>query len=472
METNHNQLNILERFNLWIQESITIKLVSIGFLVLILLIPASWIQDVMEERQLRAQDAIQEVSGKWSGSQTLAGAMLVIPYKVIDKIERKDGTDYLERIEKYYFLPETLEITGTVSPQILHRGIFDVSVYESSFSIKSIFANPDFAALNIAPELIQWKDAQMIFPVTDLRGISENPKFSVGSKDKSTEPANNIGVSVNKFIREINTDEYAARLLEETGPEFSTSGITAKLNWKSAEDFNGNTLITINLKGSQRINFVPAGKTTQVNLSGEWSNPSFDGEFLPEKREVTDKGFTASWQVLHYNRPFSQQWNTLDEKLSGYDFGIKLLIPVDQYQKSIRTAKYGQLIIFLTFVALFLVEITRKIRIHPFQYILIGVALIIYYTLLLSFSEQLGYNIAYWIATLATVGLVSFYAMSFLKTKSLIIQFTSLMMVFYSFIFVIILQQDFSLLLGSIGLFIIVAALMFFSRKVSWYSNQ
>lgn len=470
METNHNQLNILERFNLWIQESITIKLISIGFLVLILLIPASWIQDVMEERQLRAQDVIQEVSGKWSGSQTLAGAILVIPYKVIDKIERKDGIDYLERIEKYYFLPEKLEITGSVSPQTLHRGIFDVAVYESAFSIKTVFANPDFAALNISPELVQWKDAYMIFPVTDLRGISENPKFTVGSKEKLTEPANNIGVSVNKLIKEVN-DEYTARYGEETVSEFSSSGIIAKLDWKTAEDFNGNTHITINLKGSQRINFVPAGKTTQVNLSGPWGNPSFDGEFLPEKRDVTDKAFTASWQVLHYNRPFSQQWNTSNEKLSGSDFGIKLLIPVDQYQKSIRTAKYGQLIIFLTFVALFLVEITRKIRIHPFQYILIGVALIIYYTLLLSFSEQFGYNIAYWIATLSTVGLVSLYAMSFLKTKSLVILFTSLIMVFYSFIFVIILQQDFSLLIGSIGLFIIVASLMYFSRKVSWYKE-
>lgn len=471
METNHNQINILERFNLWIQESITIKLVSIGFLILILLIPASWIQDVMEERQLRAQDAIQEVSGKWSGSQTLAGAILVIPYKVIDKMERKDGADFIERIEKYYFLPEKLEITGTVSPQTLHRGIFDVAVYESAFSIKSVFTNPDFIALNILPELVQWKDAYMIFPVTDLRGISENPKFNVGSKDKSTEPANNIGISVNKFIREINTNDYDSKVVEENKSEFSTSGIIAKLDWKSSEDFNGNTIITIKLKGSQRINFVPAGKTTQVNLSGTWSNPSFDGEFLPEKRTITNKDFTASWQILHFNRPFAQQWNSVNEKLSGSDFGIKLLIPVDQYQKSIRTAKYGQLIIFLTFVALFLVEITRKIRIHPFQYILIGIALIIYYTLLLSFSEQLGYNIAYWIATLSTVGLVSFYAMSFLKTRSLIILFTTLMIVFYSFIFVIILQQDFSLLLGSIGLFIIVAALMFFSRKVSWYKE-
>ena len=192
---------------------------------------------------------------------------------------------------------------------------------------------------------------------------------------------------------------------------------------------------------------------------------------MPDSREVTDKSFAATWKVLHYNRPFSQQWNTVDERLNGFDFGVKLLIPVDQYQKSTRTAKYGQLIMVLTFVALFLVEITRNIRIHPFQYILIGVALIIYYTLLLSLSEQVGYNVAYCIASMATVGLISFYSVSFLMEAKLIIMFTSLLIIFYTFIFIIILQQDFSLLLGSIGLFLIVGAVMYFSRKVNWYNE-
>jgi inner membrane protein len=145
---------------------------------------------------------------------------------------------------------------------------------------------------------------------------------------------------------------------------------------------------------------------------------------------------------------------------------------VDQYQKSIRTAKYGILIIMLTFVALFLVEITQKIRIHPFQYILIGAALIIYYTLLLSFSEQVGYNIAYWISTGATVILIAAYSTSFLKDRKLSTLFTTLLVIFYTFIFIIILQQDFSLLIGSVGLFLIVATLMYFSRKVDWYKDS
>lgn len=467
METNQpTTLNIFERLNLWIQESITIKLLSIGFLVLILLIPSAWIQELIQERELRADGVINEVSSKWSGSQTLSGPILVIPYKVREKIDKgKDGIEIREYIQKYFFLPEKLDISGQLKPEVLHRGIFDVAVYTSALDIKSNFIKPDFAALNIEENMVIWKDAYMIFCITDLRGINENLIFNVGNSAKSTEPSNNLlGLPTKKQDEiEYNENDYSN--------QFSRTGIIANLGWKTAEDFVGDTSIKLSLKGSQLLNFVPTGKTTVVNLSGAWSNPSFDGVFLPESRSISETGFSAKWKVLHYNRPLPQQWNTPGEKLSGSDFGVRLLIPVDQYQKSIRTSKYGSLIIILTFVALFLVEITKRLRIHPFQYILIGVALIIYYTLLLSLSEQVGYNVAYIISSLATVALISFYSVSFLRNKSLVALFTSLLVIFYSFIFIIILQQDFSLLLGSIGLFLIVGALMYFSRKVNWYKE-
>jgi inner membrane protein len=225
------------------------------------------------------------------------------------------------------------------------------------------------------------------------------------------------------------------------------------------------------LKGSSSMNFSPVGKTTEVELSGPWTSPSFDGEFLPDERTIDGKGFQAKWKILHYNRPFSQTWTGRGKNLSGSDFGAKLLIPVDQYQKSMRTSKYSILVIMLTFVALFMVEIMRKIRIHPFQYILIGAALIIYYSLLLSFSEQVGYNWAYFISTMATVTLISLYSTTFLAGRVLVITFTTLLTFFYGFIFVIIQLQDFSLLLGSIGLFLIIGVIMYFSRKIKWYKE-
>lgn len=465
-----SNLNVFERLNRWIQESIMVKLFSIGFLVLILLIPSAWIDDLIQERQTRSEQVMYEVSEKWSGSQTIAGPILVIPFKTQEVIDRgKEGIEIREHMEKAYFLPEILSIDGAIAPEILHRGIFDAVVYESALHIKSNFATPDFKSLDIPNENVIWNGAYMIFGISDLRGISDNPTLLVGSKSFTAEPSNKIGVTILPSQRTTETS-YNYSATSDAKSE-SGDGIIVKLNWNNAESFAGDVSLKLSLKGSRRLNFIPVGKTTDVKISGPWQDPSFDGEFLPATREISESGFNATWKVLHFNRPFSQQWINDDQYLRGADFGVKLLIPVDQYQKSTRTSKYAQLIIILTFVALFLVEITRKIRIHPFQYILIGAALIIYYTLLLSVSEQLGYNMAYWIAASATVILITLYSTTFLQHKSLVVLLSMLITVFYGFIFVIILQQDLSLLIGSIGLFIIVAALMFFSRKVTWYKE-
>ena len=459
METQ-NSINIFERFNNWIKESVTIKLMSIGFLVLILLIPSSWITRLMEERQLRAGQVMDEVAEKWSGEQTLAGPVLVIPFKKEDRIDKgKDGIEIRETIESAFFLPETLSVSGDVNPQVLHRGIFDAVVYESNLSLKSSFALPDFKSLNVAEDKILWQDAKLVFGLTDLRGITDNPVLNVGGLGLKTEPSNNLGVSFHAYSPAADNSSQAQ----------SSNGIVAKLGWHNAQDFKGDISLTLPMKGSSQLHFVPLGKTTEVKLSGPWADPSFDGEFLPASRAISEKGFDANWKILHFNRPFSQQWIGEGETLTGYEFGVKLMIPVDQYQKSIRTSKYGELLVVLTFIALFMVEIMKKIRIHPFQYILIGAALIIYYTLLLSFSEHLGYNLAYLVSTVATVALITLYSITYLRDKKVIVLFSALLTFFYGFIFVIIQLQDYSLLLGSIGLFMIIASLMYFSRNVKWY---
>lgn len=461
--------SLLERFNHWLQESVMIKLFSIGFLILILLIPSSWISDLIYERQARANSVMNEVASKWSGSQMVTGPVLVLPFRQKEVIDRgKDGIEIKEHIQNAYFLPESLAINGKVSPQQLQRGIFDAVVYESSLELKAGFGKPDLQRLNIDAASVLWKDAHMVFGISDLRGISENPGFVVGDKKLVAEPSNDIGLTIREpMAANFDQTEYTSPAADYS---HSSTGITAKLDWQGAEDFNGNVSMKLDLKGSKRLDFVPAGKTTDVSLAGSWKDPSFDGVFIPEKRDLTENGFTASWKVLHFNRPFSQQWIG-DQTLSGAEFGVKLLVPVDQYQKSMRTSKYGILVILLTFMALFLVEITQKIRIHPFQYILIGAALTIYYALLLSISEHAGYNIGYVIASIATVALVSLYSKTFLHDGRLVLLFSVLLLVFYTFIFIIILQQDFSLLIGSIGLFVIVAMLMYFSRKVSWYGK-
>jgi inner membrane protein len=471
METiQHLPNTLLERFNRWLRESVTIKLFSIGFLILILLIPSSWIDDLVYERQQRAFSAMDEISGKWSGSQIISGPILVIPFKKHEIIDRgKEGKEIREFVQKAFFLPDQLDINGTVNPQILHRGIFDAVVYESSLNVNSVFARPDFKSLAIADDMVIWNEAYLVMGISDLRGISDTPTFTAGEKILTADPSNHIGVSVNQTGKPASNDSGSTQI---AAPEISDTGILTRLPWENAESFSGNVSIKLSIKGSKRLDFIPAGKTTTVKLNGPWRDPSFDGEFLPAKREITEAGFNASWKILHFNRPFSQQWTENNQELSNADFGVNLLIPVDQYQKSMRTSKYSVLIILLTFMALFIVEITHKLRIHPFQYILIGAALIIYYILLLSLSEQVGYNIAYIIASLATVILISAYSSSFFNKTKLVILFSTLLLIFYTFIYVIILQQDFSLLIGSIGLFTIVGTLMYFSRKVKWYKEH
>lgn len=472
METTSNSL--LDRFNDWIKESVMIKLFSIGFLVLILLIPASWIESLIRERQSRADEVINEVTDKWSGAQTITGPVLRIPFTHVEKTKRWEKgvaiEEVIESTEFAYFLPDQAIIKSDIKPQVLHRGIFDAVVYDTPLTISSSFQPLDFAKWNIPDERVHWKDAALVVGITDLRGISENPVIKSGAKDYASEPSSDVGLQVTQYQNV--ADTYDPATSTEIAQATNTSGIVAPLGWTKREDVVSDFNLTLQLKGSDRLYFVPVGKTTEVTAKGSWPSPSFDGKLLPTSREVGEKDFSATWKVLSYNRPFAQQWKNRDQSLGGSELGVRLIIPADQYQKSIRTAKYGVLVIILAFTALFLVEITSKVRIHPFQYILIGAALIIYYTLLLSFSEHVGYNVAYATASLATVTLLALYSLTFLHSRPLVMLFTGLMTMFYAFIFVIIQAQDFSLLIGSIGLFLIIAVIMYFSRNIRWYKDS
>jgi len=452
--------SVIDRFNAWLRESVIVKLFSIGFLVLILLIPSSWIQSIMHERQARAEEVMTEVSSRWSGSQTIAGPVLVIPYTRIEKETFKESeVRYRELKETAYFLPSSLVIKGNLDPQVLHRGIFDVAVYASALSVQAEFSDPDFVSLGIDPQRVIWKEARLAVGISDLRGISETPKVNVGENSISVEPNNDIGYA---YDQQSNYGDQA---------RLHTAGVEAPLGWLAATDFQKSVNIALALKGSTTIRFLPLGKTTDLTLLGPWTDPSFEGEFLPTTRTISEEGFEATWKVLHFNRPYAQQWAGAGKTLESYDLSTRLIIPADQYQKSIRTAKYGILLVLLSFTALLLVEIVRKIRIHPFQYILIGAALIVYYAVLLSLSEHIGFNLAYLSATLATVVLLFLYSRTFLSELSIQMLLAGNIGFFYLFVFVIIQAQDFSLLIGSVGLFIVVAALMYFSRTVNWYGD-
>jgi inner membrane protein len=224
------------------------------------------------------------------------------------------------------------------------------------------------------------------------------------------------------------------------------------------------------LNGSKHLWFIPLGKVTDVTISSNWATPSFSGDFLPDNREIADSGFDATWKVTHLNRSFPQVWKDQIYKVSNSAFGVDLIFPVDEYQASMRSAKYAILFIGLTFLIFIFIEILNKKKIHPVQYLLVSFGILIFYTLLIALSEHIGFSLAYLVSSIAIIGLITIYAFSvFRKVKLAMIMMISLITL-YVFLFVTLQMEAYSLLMGSVGLFIILGIVMYLTRRINWYN--
>jgi inner membrane protein len=437
-------------FTHWLKESVTVKLIFIGVLVLILLIPSVLIQNLIQERSSRQDDTEKQVSDQYSGDQLVQGPVLVIPYKKRIKESDAAGKEITKEVIKNVFvLPNELSYNANMTPDVLHRGIFEVVVYNSTIKVSGNFTRADLNLLSISPDQLMPEKARLLFSISDLKGLRTNPQFKLAGQVATAEPAFGDNVFANGLQVAVN--------------------LTGMMDKVIPFDFN------LELKGSQELSFLHLGKTTDVAVKGNWGSPSFDGRYLPDTRKIDPKTntFEAKWRMLYYNRPFPQQWADdysilSTKKADDATFGVKLRLPVDQYQKTMRSSKYAILIIMLTFISLFLTEMIARQKVHVFNYILIGATMIIYYTLLLSFSEQLGFTLAYLIASVATIALITIFLASLLKNRKAAGLFALILTVFYTFIYVIIQLEDLALMIGSIALFMIVAALMYFSRKINW----
>ncbi len=433
-----------------------IKGLFIGFLILILLIPTNMVESLIYERESRKTEAVTEVSSKWGNSQSFIGPVLKIPYLKITKTEKLNAkkvneTELVKTIDYMYFLPDKLDINGNISPDKRKRGIYEIAVYKSTLNFKGIFDKISFQKLNITPENIIWKDATLLLTISDTRGLQDDVQLDWNGQKSNFNSGEELLEKLNDANSTRHTAIYTPVLIENGG---------LKENKFS---------FSINIKGSESINFIPVGKTSTVHLQSNWPNPSFDGSFLPDKREISESGFNAQWKILHLNRDFPQYWtNNAPNSLSMSHFGVKLISPNDNYQKASRSAKYAILIISLTFLAFFFSEIFNKIKVHPFNYILVGIALCIFYTLLISIAEFLSFNFSYGIAGCLTIGLIFLYSKSIFQGIRPAVVISGMMACLYGFIFVIIQLEDTALLIGSLGIFIILAITMYFSRKIDW----
>lgn len=440
METRELFDKTINSFN-W---RLTLKVATIGLVAIVLLIPKMMILGLIQEREQTAKSAQHEVMAKWSLEQDIRGPLLTIPY--IKHVIDSDGKEVREEIHLAHFLPDSLNIAGSLEPQKLHRSIYQSVVYQTSLKITGNFSHPNLAQLKVATNDVQWDKATLSLAISDLRGIDDLV---------------NLGWNGNTYPFSPGMDN---KLL-------GNNGISISLPQEAAADFPANFNIDLKLKGSDALKFAPLGETTTLKLHSNWNDPGFIGNFLPDQREVSQEGFKASWKILNYNRNFPQEWKDNEFKVTNADFGVQLITVADHYQKSYRSAKYGILIILFVFLSFFLNEIITKQRIHPFQYILVGFSILIFYLLLLSISEQLGFNLAYLIASFSVLGLVFAYSRTFLKTWLNSLFLSSILAFSMAFIFVLMQLESYALLVGSIGLFCVLALTMFFTRKINWYSE-
>jgi len=427
-----------------LMNSYSVKMIIVSGLAIVLLIPSFLIQELIQERIVLSQKVKNELYAQWGGKQVVAGPVLNVPYSVKEQVENSQGVS--ERHGVAHFLPETLKTEGVLYPETRTRGIYKVVVYEGKLKLKGSFAQPDVSQLDLQNASYNWSAAYFTIGVSDMRGIKNLPELVVNGQKCKVDP----GVA--------DTDLFQ-------------SGITIKAN---SLDLNQsmNFELELVLNGSEDLSVEALGKTSEVAMKSDWAQPSFTGGFLPANRQVTDKGFTADWIVTHLNRNFPQQWS--DRKYNTHDakLGVELLIPIDHYQKSMRSVKYAILFIALNFIIFIFIENKNKTKIHPFQYSLVAFALLIFYALLTSISEQIGFNWAYLISAIAVTLLISWYTFSTLKNVRMMTWITLLQSGLYLFLFTILQLQDYALLAGSIGLFVILAIIMHASQQIKWYSEE
>lgn len=438
-----NTPSFFERLNSWARRSITLKLIIIGFMILFLLIPTSMLDSLIYERQQLRDEAQREVASKWGMDQTVGGPVISVPYQ-FEVPAQDDKTT--TRTGYAHFLPDQIEITGDLTPQERYRGIFVVVLYNTKLRVRGNFDGFNAAALSIPEDALQWEDARFTVGMSDMTGVQSAIALTLGDTTLSLGPG-----TVTKDI-------------------FS-SGASVPVAITGAEN-NLTFDFALDLNGSSTLFFRPFGKQTTVNLSGGWANPSFDGGFLPQARTITPEGFTAKWEVLELNRNYPQQGLNSYITADGLNdkFGLRLLLPVDEYQKTYRSTSFAILFIFITFLTFFFIEVLNKRRVHPIQYLLVGAAIILFYVLLLSISEHLLFNAAYWISCAVIVTLITVYSWFILRNRKLTLFVAGMLLVLYIFFFSLLQLQDYALLVGSIGLLLILATIMWLTRNIDWYA--
>lgn len=433
------------------------KFFLIGFLILLLLIPLFMVMGLISEREGRSREVKNEVARTWGAQQNLSGPYLVVPYAVM--VESYKGKERIERKDQRFgvFLPEELKFDVDTKAKVLKRSIFDVNVYTANMKLSGNFAKPDIRTIDPNAIDVRWNDTIVALALSDVSGLKDSAALKIdGQSALKFEPS--IGIANGR------QSGIHARLKPIS--DATVLGINFG-EPPSAFTFQIDLVFT----GSDSLYVAPAGRLTTAQMTSDWPHPSFTGGFLPATRTISADGFKASWQVPHLARSIPQSYQaqrTQIDRFGRYNFGVRYYAPVDFYALVSRAAKYGILFLSFAFMAVFVMEMVAGQRIHAVQYIFVGLAMIFFYVLLLSFSEHIGFAKAYVTASLATGGMLAIYFSKAFKSVRFGVAAAALFVVIYGLLYMILRLEDYALLTGALLGFAALTAVMFMTLKVDW----
>lgn len=442
-----------------------LRFLTVGGLVLLLLVPLTMIRGTIEERQAYRAEAVGTIARSYAGGQSIAGPVLMVPYTetieveekndkgaVIRKVKRDGGSGY------WTFFPDSMDLTGGLTPSTRKLGLHEVRVYELKGALNAGFKAqiPEDADPNLPRKIGQpW----LSYGIADVRGLASTPKLSVGGRERQLEQGlgNRPGGGVH------------VRLAAPRAGEMLTL----------------DTRLDFALGGTESLSISPLAKRNKIALDSSWPHPQFNGSFLPRSRTIKADGFHAVWEVSSLATNAQSQYLTAiggagatsdvtEIRTAGpvgsLDvIGVSLVDPVNVYSQADRASKYGILFIVLTFVGFAMFELIKRLPIHPLQYLLVGLALAIFFLLLLSLSEHIPFWQAYLAAAAACIGLQGFYLSHVLRSRWRGLGFAAMLTLLYGVLYGLLISEDNALLMGSVLLFAILAGIMWTTRKVDWY---
>ncbi|MES2263563.1 MAG: cell envelope integrity protein CreD [Pseudomonadota bacterium] len=438
------------------QKKLFFKVLIITALMLLIGIALMMIQSTIRERMAFRDEAARSIANDSVGEQTVIGPVLVIPY--IDEFETreiaKEGgktvvTAHTVRRTHLVF-PNDLRIKGAIGIERRYRGIHQVLVYNGRHEFTGDFTLPSFSELarDSAASRITFERPYLALPVADVRGIRDIPK-------------------INWDGREIEFEQGAELRAHKSGMHAQLEVADLRQGARAAFSF------TLGLSGIERQHFVPVGKNNLVSVTSPWPHPQFGGRFLPEQRTITGDGFAAAWRISALATGAQQQLAQQErgEAPAGAldTFSVGFIEPVNIYSQADRATKYGLLFVALTFAAFFVFEILKRLAIHPVQYLLVGLALAMFFLLLVGLSEHIDFLISYLIASAACIVLTGFYLAHVLGQRRRGIGFGVVLTLLYGALYGLLSSENNALLLGSLLLFAVLAALMVATREVDWY---